>query len=269
MAIGDLVSIAKLQAWFPDAANNTTLANMLITQVSRAIVNELNRDAILPITRTDYLDGRGASVIMLPNWPVTNISALVIDGLLIPAAPPMAVGILTQLGWLLESFGHPDAGMQRLFLQGYAFNRGTANVAITYTFGYQTVGEAGTIAANAYTVKAPNGDWATDQVVTFGDGTPLVAVPSAPGAGQYTVAAGVYTFNAADNGKAILVSYGYVPSDLALAAMLWVSEIIAYGNRIAQASKSLGGQETVSYIVKDVPPMVANLLSNFKRVVAP
>jgi hypothetical protein len=37
-------------------------------------------------------------------------------------------------------------------------------------------------------------------------------VSSAPGAGQYSVAAGVYTFNSADSGKNVLVSYTYTVS---------------------------------------------------------
>ncbi len=40
-------------------------------------------------------------------------------------------------------------------------------------------------------------------------GLPLTKVASAPSAGQYSVSAGVFTFNAADAGKAVLISYTY------------------------------------------------------------
>jgi hypothetical protein len=40
-------------------------------------------------------------------------------------------------------------------------------------------------------------------------GLPLTKVASAPGAGQYSVVAGLYTFNSADAGKAVLTSYTY------------------------------------------------------------
>ncbi len=40
-------------------------------------------------------------------------------------------------------------------------------------------------------------------------GLPLLQVASAPAAGQYSVASGVYTFAAADTGKAVLISYNY------------------------------------------------------------
>ena len=43
-------------------------------------------------------------------------------------------------------------------------------------------------------------------------GLPLTLVASAPVAGQYSVASGVYTFNSADAGKAILATYTYTVS---------------------------------------------------------
>jgi hypothetical protein len=71
--------------------------------------------------------------------------------------------------------------------------------------------EAGVVAAQTYTVaNALNfiGDWGVSFVST---GLQLTRVASLPTAGQYSVneVTGVYTFNAADNAKAILVSYQY------------------------------------------------------------
>ena len=43
-------------------------------------------------------------------------------------------------------------------------------------------------------------------------GLPLTLVASAPAAGQYSAASGVYTFNSADAGKAILATYTYTVS---------------------------------------------------------
>ena len=49
-----------------------------------------------------------------------------------------------------------------------------------------------------------------DQGVVYAStGLPMRAVASAPTAGQYSVAVGVYTFSSADAGAAILVSYSY------------------------------------------------------------
>jgi hypothetical protein len=66
-------------------------------------------------------------------------------------------------------------------------------------------------ASTPFTVSAANAAaWQDDYGVVFAaTGLPLTKVASAPAAGEYSVAAGVYTFNAADAGKAVLVSYTY------------------------------------------------------------
>jgi hypothetical protein len=72
--------------------------------------------------------------------------------------------------------------------------------------------EAGAVAASSpytYTVAnaaAYDGDLG---VVYASSGLALTRVGSSPSLGQYTLAAGVYTFNSGDSGKAILVSYSY------------------------------------------------------------
>jgi len=49
-------------------------------------------------------------------------------------------------------------------------------------------------------------------VVYAATGLPLRAVSSSPSVGQYTVAAGVYTFSSADAGASVLISYTYTVS---------------------------------------------------------
>ena len=67
--------------------------------------------------------------------------------------------------------------------------------------------EAGTVAASSpYVVTVANaatfvGD---EGVVYAASGLPLTKVATSPAAGQYSVAAGVYTFDATDAGKAVL-----------------------------------------------------------------
>jgi len=72
--------------------------------------------------------------------------------------------------------------------------------------------EAGAVPASSpYTYTAANaGVFDADLGVVYAaSGLALVKVASAPAVGQYSVAAGVYTFNSGDAGKAILVSYSY------------------------------------------------------------
>ncbi|PFH29144.1 hypothetical protein [Burkholderia sp. JKS000303] len=74
--------------------------------------------------------------------------------------------------------------------------------------------EAGTIpSSTAYTVTVANSaTWITDLGVKYtATGLPFVRVASAPTVGQYSVAAGVYTFAAADAGLAVAISYTYTP----------------------------------------------------------
>ena len=60
------------------------------------------------------------------------------------------------------------------------------------------------------TVTPPNsGTWSQDLGVRNNVGNPMVRVASAPVTGQYTVAAGVYVFAAADVGLLVFISYQY------------------------------------------------------------
>lgn len=71
--------------------------------------------------------------------------------------------------------------------------------------------EAGTVpAVTTYTITVANSaTWTTDLGVQYTSGNALTKVASAPAAGQYSVAAGVYTFAAADASAAVLISYEY------------------------------------------------------------
>ncbi len=68
-------------------------------------------------------------------------------------------------------------------------------------------------AMSTYTITvAPpaTGTWQYDLGVYYtGTGTELIAVASGPTVGQYSVAAGVYTFAAADASAAVSISYSY------------------------------------------------------------
>jgi hypothetical protein len=69
--------------------------------------------------------------------------------------------------------------------------------------------ETGTIATAAVTVVNSAQfvqDWGVRYSVT---GLPLTKVASAPAIGQYSVAAGVYSFNASENGTVVLISYTF------------------------------------------------------------
>lgn len=71
--------------------------------------------------------------------------------------------------------------------------------------------ESGTIPATPYQVTVSNSaTWTEDLGVVYtATGLPLTQVVSGPTTGQYSVAAGVYTFAAADTTLGVLISYRY------------------------------------------------------------
>jgi hypothetical protein len=270
----DLVTLADLKTWLEvEGTGDDDLLSLLISQISRAILTFLDRPSILPTTYTDIIDGGNDTSVMLRYWPVNAIASCSIDGVAIAPAPPLIAGATGQMGYMLDSAdAAPPGRMQRLSMRYDLFCRGVQNVIISYFAGYQVTNEAAAIPASApftITAQAPYGAFSADGGVAYKTGTILTPVAQNPGFGQYAVSGGLYTFAAADAGEAVTLTYGYIPHDLALATKEWVGERYASHTRIGQASKSLGGQETVSFIVKDIPDFVSLILQPYRRVVMP
>ncbi len=250
---GSLTSLADCKAWLGlTTTTDDALLATLAGAVSQAILADLGRAAVLPSTYVDTLDGGGAATLTLRQWPATRLLSCTIDGV-----PQMPAPTPTQPGLVLEAAdAAPPGSAQRLHYRGGAFARGTQNVSVTYRAGYEIIGEM-TIVPTAlpFTVTAlgPYGVWQTDSGVTGADS-------------PYGAASGTYTFTAADAGKTIGLSYGYVPADLARAACEWVADRYASRTRIGQSAKTLGGQETASFIVKSMPDVVDRLLRPYRRV---
>jgi len=259
----DLITIKTLKAWNGlTAATDDETLGMLISQISRSVISYINRSTVLPRAYTEVLDGNGKGGLMLKNWPVQSITSLTIDGQAIPAAK-----LFSDSGYLLgQADPEPPGSRQVLLLRHRCFHRGLQNVTVTYQAGYQIRAEP-VVAAAAVTVQQPFGAWGSDTgVVNAATGAALAKVAGAPTQGQYqlsTTVVGGYVFNAADAGLNVLISYGFIPADLAEATLEWASERLAYRQRIGQQSKTLGGQETVSFAITDMPKFVTARLQQF------
>jgi hypothetical protein len=163
---------------------------------------------------------------------------------------------------------------------GGIFWSGARNVAVAYRAGYQVTDEEGTIPAlTPFTITPiqPFGSWATDEGVTYADGTALVAIASGtPTVGQYlppnpTAATprNHYTFATADAGEEVLLSYGFIPADLEQVILGMIAEQAAYRNRPGVRSQMLASQETIVYDTSGMTAFSRSILSAYKSVLPP
>ncbi len=158
---------------------------------------------------------------------------------------------------------------QALDLFGGYYRPGRQSLAVSYSAGYAVQSEAQTVPGSPYqlTAAAPFGPWSSDLGVTYAvSGIALTEVATAPSAGQYTASGGVYGFAAADAGQGVTLSYGYVPQDIAQAALELAAARFRAADHIGLNSKSIGGQETIAFDASAIPAPVVAMLQPYVRV---
>ncbi len=133
MSFGDLATLSDVKAWLQTGDTFTTrddaLLTRLISAASQYIQSWLNRDLALQ-DWTEIRDGTGGYRLQFAVIPVSAVLSLVIDGVVIPPAPP-----LSQQGW---TAGYAFSATQ-MILRGWCFTRRALNVAMTYTAGYAAI----------------------------------------------------------------------------------------------------------------------------------
>jgi hypothetical protein len=118
-------------------------------------------------------------------------------------------------------------------------------------------GEAHSVPASSpYTVPATNASTFVDDygVLYATTGLPLTKVASAPAAGQYSLAAGVYTFAAADASAAVLVSYTYT--------IAGAGQQLTYVNQLIGATPTFQAQLYQNFQSKPVNLKLFNCVSS-------
>lgn len=269
----DLTTLQAVKDWLgaPSAASDD-LIQRSITNCSRFVVAWISR-AILPANYADRYDGYGPpqSRVVLKQWPVISITAASIGSVGIAAAPIPGAGINFRPGYLLSPGDPvPPGAQQYLDFQGYCLPQGAQNIGVSYRAGYATA-ETWPIPTTPFQIIPTQGlgRWGQDEGVTI-NGVAAVKVASAPAAGQYmiTVAASVptYTFAVADVGKTAVISYGYIPQDVEQATLEMIAFRFKSREFIGLVSKSLGGQESVTFSQKDMQEFVRSTLQNYRRV---
>lgn len=275
MPVTDLTTAEAVAQYMGSQGIPKNLGSM-ISQVSRAFNNYMERGSLLFRTVTETYDGLGNTRLTLRQFPALSVSVLTIRGVPIKQTQYTASGQLNNLsppgyGFLFAPWdGDLPGKPASIDLVGACFPRLPKSISVTYQTGYVTANEAAVVASGQVTPQEPQGNWVQDAGVTYATGVALTKVAANPLQGQYTVPSDnqdFYGFNAADEGVAVLISYSFVPSDLEEACIEQVAERLRYATRIGLKSASQSGQETVSYNITDIPPYVRMALNSYRRVV--
>jgi len=260
MIAGDLTTLANVKSWLTvSSTTDDVMLSRLITSVSQYIQQWLNR-TIGVTSKIEMRNGTGTNMMVFGEYPVVAVASVMVGGVTIPLSTD---GI--SAGYVFDS--------KVLYLIGYAFQMGMQNVKLTYTFGYQKTKEAATIPATPYTIAVTSLGlpWGGDVSVNLSGGVALAKITGVPTTGQYSCSstAGVwsYVFAAADVGKAIEITYSYIPPEIEQVCTDLVSLRYRERGRIGENSKSMGG-EVVSYNTKDFPDGVLTILNNYRRVIS-
>jgi hypothetical protein len=267
----NLTTLNNAKAWAGvTTSSDDLLLTRLIGNASQFILSFLQRPTLFQNVFSDVYDGVGQRQQVLRNYPVISVASVSVDGVSIAAATSP-----TGCGYVLDTWdGFPPGRPQAVSLRGYGFCQGHQNIAIAYTAGFVIQNEAQAVpSTGTFSVAAaqPYGVWGADAGVTYASGTALTAQPSNASLieGQYYVDpnTGVYYFAAADANAEVLISYSYIPADIEQACIEMVGERYNYKGRIGTVSKSLGGQETVSFSQKDMPDFIRTMLQPYRRVI--
>lgn len=255
-----LATVEQVKAWGGIIASTADdMLARLVASASRFVLEYLQRDSLARRLYTEMYNGNGNTWLMLRNGPVISVDAVSVSGTPIPAASGDGISSPYSSGFVY-------LGQQRLQLFHCMLPRGVANVFVQYTAGHAVQGESHTLPTTGPLTVTTSQMWSEDIGVTV-DGIALDKVNGTPGDMEYSVASGVYTFNAGQAGEEMLLSYSYVPEDINQAVVELATERYKYRDRIGQQSKSLGGQETVSFSANKLPPHIHEILNSHKRVV--
>jgi hypothetical protein len=218
------LATARLELNFesPDTSADTFLA-LAITQASSRVSSYCDRifqvetisDVILPKVDA-YPSHRGGTgtVLQLSRWPVVDIISVTQE-----AVGGTTVTLIEGTDFEVD---RASGQLIRLGESGAVATRWPSDrFTVEYRCGYarSVYRVAGIIpAATAFTITVAHAAaFIADAGVVFAtSGTALTPVDGAPAAGEYSVSAGIYTFNAVDASKGVRISYSYaeIPADV-------------------------------------------------------
>jgi hypothetical protein len=243
-----------------DNTDSDRFLTRLIDAASQFVLNWVDRDSFGVRSFTQNFNGNGKSSVLLANWPVQTVTSVGTGGSFVPAS------VFNSAGYPSSGYAMSDKrfGPQTLDLYGFGFGGPTQ---VIYTAGFRTT-ETDVIPATPFQVTpVTDGRWIADIKTTI-DGVDAVKVAADPVAGQYSIDGwGVYTFAAADEGKTAVITYDYAPFDVSFAVDELIGEWYKRKDRIGVLSRTLGGQETITFSQKDMSDSIKSVLQPYCNVV--
>jgi hypothetical protein len=248
-----LTTLAAVKAYLGITTNGQdTLIPQLIARES-ALVEQWTGRQFPSVTRTDKrLNGNGGRCLTLPDEPIISVSALTIDGRVIPAAANSQ-----DSGYLFNE--------TTLFLTDDFFTRGNQNVVCSWVAGYQAQETAFVPTGNTITPTTGGTAVTVVAVTNVTTSSPMTQVGSSPASGEFSFSAGVFTFNAAQFNNSIEIDYYYIPAGVEQAVIEMVGLDLQQRNNLGLNSKTLA-TETVTYEKKGIADSAKELLQPYKRM---
>lgn len=285
---GDLTTQQRVVNWLSAGPQlPSVVIGQLIPSMTGLIYGKLNRSRVYSQTFSRTFDGVGNMQLVLPDYPVTKILSVTQGQRVIPASVLGSPSQSSGFGYRCPLWDGQLPGQNATleFAGGY-FWQGPQNVNVTYEAGYLISQEPATVPSvptYTVTVEQAQGVWSRDNGVTYADGRPMVPVAALTAAGQYIpppdTTPGLYTFDVADAGVDVLISYSFIPAPLEEACIQMIAERYSYRSRVGEVMKSLGGQETVRFWrgdsrwpwskISSLPPEVMDLIFDYVNVVYP
>jgi len=264
-----LTTLAAVKDWLDITGDESdSTLTRLIDAASQFILSWTSRDSFQSQPYTQTFRGNGKQSTLLKNWPVLSVSSVGLGGMSVSPSSAFVNG-LPGRGYFISD---PRDAPQSLELVGYCYTY-QCLCQVTYVAGFRTsqTSEIPALADGAtYAVIVPNsgGCWSNDLGVTINGIDAPLSDTGTPDVGQYAVDEwGTYSFNAADIGQVAVISYDYTPWVLSQAATELIGEWFKRKDRIGLLSKTLGGQETITFSQRDMNDSIKSALQLYSNVI--
>lgn len=195
------------------------------------------------------------------------------EPVLILPSPIIAVNSFKVAGqlWPLVEYGSAAAGYAiesaRSYTKFHANKKpwpaDKRSIVINYDRGFKQ-SQGGVIPAAPFKVSSIS--FVAKTLAVQINGIAATYTAGTPAAGQYSGTESELTFAAADAGKAYTWDYAGTPADIELAVLDIAAMAYAARDRVGVTSKSLAGQESVSFSQDAVPPSAKAAIYLYKAV---